>query len=567
VVVVMGGGAWVFLSFFLPFFSLAPDADVALVVNELYYDHPGVDAGHEYVEILNTGDEAISLDGVVVEFHNGTGTTWTVVWRAPGGLVLHPDELFVVGGFAVVPPPNVVFELALQNGPDAIRLLDRDGLVLDLLGYGGLDDPEFVETQGAAVADAGESVARTPDGRDTDDNASDFAAAAPTPGRRNVARDDAALALSAGMPAHAGRDRAGVERVAIDIRNLGLVDIPASAVVVTARDSSASGIVDVGTVDNAALVAPGEVERVAVDVLLSGDGYHWIDVVARYALDERSANDRVTLVRRVGRPGLLVSEIMSAPRGACPQFVELYNAGSAPIDLTGFALRDTHARPAVLATDSLILEPRGLVVATKDEYELRSCASLGSAAVVEVDGSWPAFNKSGDDFADSVLVLDRFAIPVDAVSYPGVDMDGHSLERVDVFVSGRPRDAVWRLSNQTGGSPGGIGDASLERPPLARCEVSPNPFFPESGDVLRIAIASASEIARVVVCVYDSSGRRVIDVGSASSFPAVLLWEGRGADNELVRSGVYVLACEGFAADGTRVGVEKVVVGCARRSP
>jgi hypothetical protein len=314
-------------------------------------------------------------------------------------------------------------------------------------------------------------------------------------------------------------------------------------------------------------MSPGAVERVIVDVPLSGDGYHWIDVVARYPLDERSHNDRVTLVRRVGRPGLLVSEIMSAPRDDCPQFVELYNAGDVAIDLTGFALRDIRSRAAVFAPDSIVLEPRGLVVVTKDKLGLQSCAALAFASVLEVVGSWPAFNKSGDELADSVVILDALTIPIDAVSYPSVETDGQSLERVDLFISGSPREAVWRLSNEAGGSPGRDGAASLERPPLARCEVSPNPFFPESGDVLRIAIASAPGIARVVVYVYDTMGRRVIDVGSASSFPAVLLWDGRGADNELVRSGVYVLACEGFAADGARVGVEKVVVGCARRSP
>jgi hypothetical protein len=56
-------------------------------------------------------------------------------------------------------------------------------------------------------------------------------------------------------------------------------------------------------------------------------------------------------------------------------------------------------------------------------------------------------------------------------------------------------------------------------------------------------------------------------MGAADAFPAVLLWDGRRDGGDIVRAGIYVLACETFDAAGVRVGVEKVVVGCASRSP
>lgn len=563
----MGGGARFLLFLFLPIF-LWSSVDAAVVVNELYYDHPGADAGHEFVELLNTGADDVSLDGVALEFHNGSDVGWTVVWRAPNGIVLAPDALFVLGDDAVTPAPNVVFALALQNGPDAIRLLDANGAVLDLVGYGGLDEAAYVETLGAAVVDAGQAIARTPDGRDTGDNATDFVAAAPTPGRRNVARDDAAPALASGTPARLGRDRPGVERVVIEINNLGLVDIPAGAVTIAVRDSSASGVVGGTDVRNAATVAPGGRERVELEITLATTGYHGIEIILRYDRDERAANDRVSLVRRVGRPTVLVSEVMSAPRVGCPQFVELVNAGTDAVVLTGYSLRDTRSKPVGIDADSLVLEPRAFVVISDDATLLRTCARAG-ASIFDVDGSWPSFNKSGGDFADSVIVIDALGIAVDAVSYPGAasGTSGQSLERVDLFVSDAPRAAVWRLSRETGGSPGHASEGALDTPPRVACDVSPNPFFPRDGDLLRVAIAPSDGIASVVVRIYDPSGRVVSDVGSTSSFPAVLLWDGRGRDGDGVRPGIYLLACEAFAADGARVGVEKVVVGCASRSP
>ena len=237
----------------------------------------------------------MSLDGVALEFHNGSGAGWMVVWRAPNGIVLAPDALFVLGDDAVTPAPNVVFALALQNGPDAIRLVDANGAVLDMVGYGGLDDAAYVETLGAAVVDAGQSIARTPDGRDTGDNASDFVAATPTPGRRNVARYDAAPALSSGHARARGtrspRRRTGV----VDIQNLGLVDIPAGAVMIAVGDSSDSDVRETDTVQNVDVIMPGASERVTLDVTFTAPGYHWISIVARYSDDERIANDRVSL--------------------------------------------------------------------------------------------------------------------------------------------------------------------------------------------------------------------------------------------------------------------------------
>lgn len=565
----MGGGARFLLSVFLPVLLLPVPVGASVVVNELYYDHPGADAGYEFVEILNSGSEAVSLDGVTLEFHNGVGEGWTVIWRAPNGVVLPPDVPWVLGGAAVTPPPDAVFELALQNGPDSIRLIDAQGTVLDVAGYGGLDDATYVERLGVAPVDAGQSIARTPDGRDTGDNAVDFQAATPTPGRRNVARHDASPALADDVAARSGRDRAGIERLAVEVANLGLNDIPPGAVTVVARDSSATGASEVGTARTASTIPAGDAERVVLEVALSEPGYHWISIDTHYAPDERRANDRVSLVRRVGRPALLVSEIMSAPGAGCPQFVELYNAGDFTLDLTGWSLRDMRSKPARIAADEFLLASRESVVISADPVALSVCAHT-RARVFDVDGSWPSFNKSGSAFADSVVVVDVLGIPVEGVAYPGVatGTTARSLERIDLFPPMAPRDAVWRLSRDSGGSPGLANAGALEVAPRTRCEVSPNPFFPTEGDLMRIAVAAVPGVASVVVRIYDPSGRRVREVGSATTFPAVVLWDGRCDGGEPVRAGVYVLACEAFGADGARVGVEKVVVGCAtNRSP
>jgi hypothetical protein len=96
--------------------------------------------------------------------------------------------------------------------------------------------------------------------------------------------------------------------------------------------------------------------------------------------------------------------------------------------------------------------------------------------------------------------------------------------------------------------------------------VSPNPFFPARGDLLRVAMTPAPVVARVDAWVYDLDGRRVAALGGVASFPALLVWDGRGADGAPARPGIYVVAVEMLGVDGARLGVERVVVGCARAS-
>ena len=84
--------------------------------------------------------------------------------------------------------------VTLQNGPDAVRLVQQ-GRVLDRVGYGALNDPGFYEGR-PALDDPDASLARIPDGRDSDDNAADFQAARPSPGRRNAPQREWRVSLA-----------------------------------------------------------------------------------------------------------------------------------------------------------------------------------------------------------------------------------------------------------------------------------------------------------------------------------------------------------------------------------
>lgn len=564
----MGGVSFFLLLCFLLQVGFVRHVWARVVINELYYDHPGADAGYEFVELVDTGGAGADLGGLTLEFHNGAGTGWVVLWRAPAGSALAAGAPFLIGAALVSPPPDAPVALSLQNGPDAIRIVAADGTVLDVVGYGGLDDPAHSETRGVAPVAAGMSIARVPDGNDTDDNAADFVAAAPSPGRFNVPRRDVALALAPGTPALFGRDAPGEERIGFDVVNAGVLAVEVGGVRVVVTDSTEAGSVEAATSVNTAVIAAGAAERVELRVALAR-GFHRLAAKASYAADERGHNDTVVLLRRVGRIPVLVSEVWSAPSPQCPQFVEVFNAGVVPVDVGGWRLRDMRAQPVPFASDSLVIPPRGFLAVSASPAALLACVPHAPRdAVLGVDGSWPSFNRSGKGVADSVVVLDRHGIVVEAVGYPPLPsgLSGVSIERVDLYEGAR--SPVWRLSPSPAGcTPGLPNGASLYDAPVAgELDIAPNPFAPGRGDVLRIAAHAGAGVARVVVSVFDATGRRVADVGSASALPAVFLWDGRDRAGQLVRPGLYIVACEELLADGTRGAVRKVVVGCAGAS-
>ena len=311
-----------------------------VVVNELYYDHPGADAGFEFVELMNVSSAGVLLADVVLQFHNGAGTGWSDIWRGSAG-VIPPGALFVVGGAAVTPLPDAVVSFSLQNGPDAIRAL-VGGIPADLVGYGGLETEGYVETQSAPDADAGMSVARMPDGVDTDDNGADFEAAVPSPGGYNIPRINLGLATASGTELRRALGGPGSETLGLVAHNTGTEDVSPGAALLIVSDSTATGT---GAVVEVVLgaIAAGAVVRADVEVALD-TGYHRIHARLLLPGDERPGDDALTLLRRSGGTGILVSEIHAAAVSGCPQFVEFYNASSQARDLAGYRLRD-RSRP------------------------------------------------------------------------------------------------------------------------------------------------------------------------------------------------------------------------------
>jgi hypothetical protein len=164
---------------------------------------------------------------------------------------------------------------------------------------------------------------------------------------------------------------------------------------------------------------------------------------------------------------LVVSEINYNPAALTPaesaagitdaqnlEFVELYNAGNAPLDITGFQLQlgITATFPAFTLTNGTY----AVVVKDTNQFRLRYTNSA-----IRIIGTFAGNLSNGGE----ILRLDNASGGViasiaysDSGAWPGrADGDGSSLELADPAFPAYADPAAWRSSSEYGGTPGAAG--------------------------------------------------------------------------------------------------------------
>ena len=127
----MKSGRWLCLIALILVASV-PLTHAAVVINELYYDAPGVDTGQEFIELYNNGASAADVSGWVIEwagsaFPTGFYTIPPSTTIAPGDYLLLGGDL-VQGNFGVT--PDIIAAFVFQNGgsySDGVRISDGLG--------------------------------------------------------------------------------------------------------------------------------------------------------------------------------------------------------------------------------------------------------------------------------------------------------------------------------------------------------------------------------------------------------------------------------------------------------
>jgi hypothetical protein len=513
----------------------------AIVINEVLYDPAGADGEREFVELWVRSGSA--LDGWSLEAGDGARGTWRSVWRGAG--LVAAETAVVIGGDSV-PGAAARLQGELQNGPDAVRLVDPSGAIADCIGYGALQLATFYETAPAPDA-AGESLARDPDGNDTDDNRRDFVVARPSPGRRNRPLQDLELALAAPDPLHAWPGR--TLRAVVTVRNRGVVAQSAWDLEAHWERTHAGSVQSRRQLEPAgargARLAPGD-SATCVFAWQDDSGLYRLDIRGRFAEADSSA-DRVTALVRIGSGALVVDELLYAPETGAPEWLEVWNRGTEPMALAGFTIVDRGGRRATVRGAAWLgAGARGIVAADT----VSAIPALAPGTPRWAATPWPALNDTGEGWADALVVRDAAGIVTDAFGYPAAAGErGRSLERLTPDADAR--GVGWtRCTAPEGSTPGAVNSTTGAGEAAAvQLAVTPNPFSPDGDgrdDQVRIRAVVPPGYSGCRVEIYDVEGRRRrrLVADALGPGPRTLAWDGVSDGGVAAEAGVYICVFE-----------------------
>ena len=183
--------------------SPAVAASAGVVISEVYGGggNSGATLKNDFIELANRGSGSSSVDGWSVQYQPASGTSaWQVTPLTgsvdAGGLYL-VGEAAGSGGTADLPPTQATGSIAMSATAATVALVSNstpltcqtadacaaDGDIVDLVGYG-----TAVIREGAADAPAPSNTTSDQRGSaaDSDQNGTDFAVGAPTPGAANA---------------------------------------------------------------------------------------------------------------------------------------------------------------------------------------------------------------------------------------------------------------------------------------------------------------------------------------------------------------------------------------------
>jgi hypothetical protein len=158
----------------------------AIVVNEVQTGGTG-SAADEFVELANTGSTAADLSGWKVVYRSAAGTADLVLATIPDGTSLAAGGYYLLGGsaYAGASAADQAFSTGLASTGGAVGVRNSSGALVDSVGWGTATNA-LVEGAAAAAPAAGSSIARTPNGHDTNHNDTDLAVDdTPTPRASN----------------------------------------------------------------------------------------------------------------------------------------------------------------------------------------------------------------------------------------------------------------------------------------------------------------------------------------------------------------------------------------------
>ncbi|NWG28285.1 MAG: lamin tail domain-containing protein [Ignavibacteriaceae bacterium] len=223
---------------------------------------------------------------------------------------------------------------------------------------------------------------------------------------------------------------------------------------------------------------------VIMDSLTSGN-YQIIGKVL-FAPDEKPENNQLVKTFIVFPSGtnyndVVINEIMYAPSTGEPEWVELFNRTSTPINLMKWKFSDAATTVTITSSDKFIPE-NGYIVLARDS----SILNYYNVQSEIIQLNLPALNNTGD----AVTIKDSIGTKIDSLYYYpdwGGNIDGKSLERVSVNRFSLDPTNWGTSTSQFKATPGFINSLTEKDYDIAVEDILFNPEFPIEEDTVSIS--------------------------------------------------------------------------------
>lgn len=210
--------------------------------------------------------------------------------------------------------------------------------------------------------------------------------------------------------------------------------------------------------------------------------YNFLGMV-NYLPDENLTNNRavkkITIAEKIASFNeIIINEIMYAPTGDEPEWIELINNSERTINLKNWRIGDSSSSTVISNSDIIFSQGEYLVISR--DAAISGIHDVTSRLLIM---SVPTLNNSGDD----VVMRDLYLRTIDSVRYQsawGGNVGGRSLERIAAAVSSIEQSNWGTSISRNKSTPGKINSISLKDYDLAVIAVSSNYEYAEIGKEL-----------------------------------------------------------------------------------
>jgi hypothetical protein len=415
----------------------------SMIINEIMYAPA---AGPEWVECINNFADTISLSQWKIGDNTTSRSAITLqsIRIAPRQFFIIAKDSSIMYYFPTITVPVIKSSFAtLNNDADAVVIADPTGFAVDSVAYRST----WGGTNGKSLERIDTASASNQPGNWGSSRYAPYA----TPGTVNSlskkGRDISVeeIFLSTMSPMVNQEFEIGVV-----VKNIGREPIVQSTVrfFLDANNDSIPQPGELIAEMALSTLLPSDSQTIVRPMSIASQGVQRIFISAQTPQDDDSLNNGKGLSFVVGvQPhSIIINEIMYAPVGDMPEWVEFYNTSTSVVNVGGWKISDANTKSqSALAGTQSIIQPGAYFLATTD-------SSLQKYLSVSVPLFLEPFSALHNTTPDAVVLFDSRGVVMDSVWYSPAwgGANGKSLERIDYDYSSTD-SANWRSSTPTPG--------------------------------------------------------------------------------------------------------------------